>query len=230
MTFREMRNRTEPARIRRESRRDAPSRSPQPSAPFPDAAWRRRSARSYVSWWLFLERGRPLAAQPPSDRPLWSHCPSESSRLPCRARAGPAFVAVKERALLGEYQSGAIALGLELRCGDGDRDADPVQEHVVGVDDASGPGRCPGRAPGRCVPGPPAASLGGAPIRRRRSRARISPPNRRTGGPWPAGRTRRRILGRGGVVDALPDKCGVLYGSFAHRVPAFGGSSSLSAR
>jgi hypothetical protein len=28
-------------------------------------------------------------------------------------------VAVKERALLGEDQSGAIALGLELRCGDG---------------------------------------------------------------------------------------------------------------
>jgi hypothetical protein len=46
-------------------------------------------------------------------------------------------VAVKERALLGEDQSGAIALGRELRCGEGDRDADPVQEHVVRVDDAS---------------------------------------------------------------------------------------------
>jgi hypothetical protein len=39
---------------------------------------------------------------------------------------GRYLVAVKERALLGEDQSGAIALGLELGCGDGDRDTDPV--------------------------------------------------------------------------------------------------------
>src|SRR5215210_2677947 len=48
------------------------------------------------------------------------------------------LVAVEERALLGVAESGAVALGPELRCREGDRDAGPVQEHVVGVDDALG--------------------------------------------------------------------------------------------
>src|SRR5919204_251270 len=43
----------------------------------------------------------------------------------------------------------------------------------------------------------------------------------RPGGEHPIGR---------GVVGALDDECGVLYGSVPHRVPSFGGSELLSAR
>src|SRR6185436_10536450 len=46
------------------------------------------------------------------------------------------LVAVEERALLGEDQAGAVALGRELRRGERDRDADPAEAHLVRVDDA----------------------------------------------------------------------------------------------
>src|SRR5215207_3547381 len=48
-------------------------------------------------------------------------------------------MAVEERTLLRENQSGvAVALGCELDRGQRDGDPRPVQEHVVGVDDALG--------------------------------------------------------------------------------------------
>ena len=149
--------------------------------------------------------------------------------MPC-SRPGRRLVAVEERALLGEYQSGAVALSLELRCGDGDRDADPVQEHVVRVDDASARDDVPVERLEGVFPAVrqhPSAALPSADaeveleLRLRTVEPaclglRVGP-----GGEYPVG---------GGVVDALYDERAVLYGSFAHCVPAFGGSSSLSAR
>jgi hypothetical protein len=89
--FRGMRNRTEVSRIGRESHRDAPSLSPQPSAHIPDAAWRCRAARSYVSWW-WVPGARP-PGWPLSRRRIG--CSGATVRAspagcPCPARAGPA--------------------------------------------------------------------------------------------------------------------------------------------
>jgi hypothetical protein len=77
--------------VGRESHRDAPSLSPQPSAHIPEAAWRCRSARSYVSWWL-VPGARP-PGWPLSRRRIG--CSGDTVRAspagcPCPARVGPA--------------------------------------------------------------------------------------------------------------------------------------------
>ena len=143
---------------------------------------------------------------------------------------GRYLVPVKERALLGEDESGAIALGVELNCGDGDRDADPVQEHLVRIDDALARDDVPearlvgvfaavGQDPPMALPSTDAEVELVIALRTvvpARLGLRVGP-----GGKCSVG---------GGIVDALDNETAVLYRSFAYRVPAFGGSSSLSAR
>jgi hypothetical protein len=122
-------------------------------------------------------------------------------------------------ALLGEDQSGAIALGLELRCGEGDRDADPVQEHFVRVDDALGRDDVL------------VDRLIGVGVAVWRGASAAFPPadaevelQIRVGVDEPArlrlliGPGRERSLGRC-LVPALDDEGGVLHRSLTHRMP-----------
>jgi hypothetical protein len=134
-------------------------------------------------------------------------------------------MAVEERTLLGVDQAGvAVALGCELDRGQRDGDPRLVQEHVVGVDDALVRDDVPverlidvGVTIRRDAPAafPPADAeielklyLG------------VYEPARLGLGIGPG----RECPLRGRLVPALDDEGGVLYRSFAYRLPPFGPS------
>src|SRR5919204_926907 len=147
-----------------------------------------------------------------------------------RVAAGGCLVAVEEGALFCEDEAGTVALGRELGRSEGDGDPAPVEEHLVGVEDP--PGSDDVLVDGlvgvdtavreRAMVAFPSAD---AEVELELSLGDAEPTRLGLG----IGPGAERPLRRGRVA-ALDDDRGVLYGSFARRLPPFCGSSALSAR
>src|SRR5215216_307832 len=125
--------------------------------------------------------------------------------MPCSRRAGISWPS--RNAPCSVNASRVPSPSLELHCGDGDRDADPVQEHVVRVDDASAQDDVPVERLEGVFPAVrqhPSAALPSADAEvELELRLRTVEPARLSLRVGPGG---EYSLG-GGVVDALHDEC-----------------------